>query len=204
MKYTKLLKLSAISLFSILASCGDKKDDHAGHDHDHGDHSGHSHDEKGEHAGHDHDNPEHDHTNCGVVVGPNGGRMIDEKAELSLNDKGQLTLSFSKAPSADTKVVLLIESEPLELTKTGNTYTSAPVADKLPAEVHVSIKSGDDKHVEKIKVEAGKCTKCKNAKLSCTCHNHDHGDKEDHKGHDHGDKDDHKGHDHGEDSDHSH
>ena len=198
MKLTNILKLSAIALFSISASCGDKKDDHAGHDHGDkaDDHAGHDHGTKDDdHAAHDHDDPDADHSKCGVVVGPKGGRMIEDMAELNLNDKGQLTLSFSKAPSADTKVALLINSEPVELTKEGNTYTSTSVADKLPAEIHVSIKSADDKHVEKIQVAAGKCTKCKNAKLSCTCHNHDHdhGDHDDHEGHDHGD---HEGHDH--------
>ncbi len=190
MKYTNILKLSAIALFSISASCNDKKCDHTGHHHSDADHADKvataaKPDEKCDHAGNDHDDANADHTKCGVVVGSKGGHMIEDMAELSLNDKGQLILNFSKAPSADTKVVLLVNSESVELTREDNTYISASVADKLPAEVHVSIKTADDKYVEKILVEAGKCTKCKNAKLSCTCHNHDHGDKDDHKGHDH-------------------
>lgn len=201
MKYTNILKLSAIALFSLCASCGDKHDDHAGHDHAEDDH--HKAGKKGDHAGHDHSDPDADHSTCNVVVGPKGGRMIEDMAELNLNDAGQLTLDFSKAPSADTKVALLINSESVELTKEGNTYTSASVAGKLPAEVHVSIKSAEDMHVEKIQVEAGKCTKCTHPKLACTCKNHDHdnGDHKDHKGHDH---DDHKGHDHSDHKDHKH
>ncbi len=203
MKLTNILKLTAIAAFSITASCGDKHDDHAGHDHaghdhaegEHDEHAGHDHakgeHDKDEHAEHDHSNPDHDHSKCGVVVGPKGGRMIEDMAELNLTDDGKLTLDFVKAPSADTKVTLLINSEPLELTKEGNTYTSTKVNNLLPAEVHVSIKSADDKHVEKFKVETGECPDCKNAKLACTCHNHDHGDHKE--GHNH---DDHKGHDH--------
>lgn len=123
--------------------------------------------------------------------------MIEDHAELNLTDQGELTLVFVKAPAEGTQVALLLDSQPLELTQDGNTYTSTTIADKLPAEVHVSIKSADDKHVEVIKVEAGECTKCNNAKLACTCNNHAH-DEEGHEGHDHGtdSHDDHEGHDH--------
>ncbi len=207
MKYTNILKLSAIALFSLCASCGDKHDDHAGHDHAEGEHD--KADKKDDHAGHDHNDPDADHTNCNVLVGPKGGRMIEEMAELNLNEAGQLSLEFVNTPSADTKVIILLDSEAVELTKDGNTYTTVSVADKLPAEVHVSIKGDGDPFVQPYKIEAGKCTKCGNAKLACTCNNHDHGDDkahgdhDDHKGHDHDKKDDHKGHAHGHDHGHT-
>lgn len=188
MKLTNILKLSAIALFSITASCGDQKDDLKGHVHAedaHEDHSGHDHakSEHDDHAGHDHEGDDHDHTKCGVVVGPKGGRMIEEMAELILTEGGHLVLDFKEAPTEDTNVVLLVGSEKLVLTKEGKTYTSASVANKLPAEVHVSIKNDDDIHVEKIQVEAGKCKKCNHAKLACTCHNHNHDHDHDHDDH---------------------
>lgn len=116
--------------------------------------------------------------------------MIDDHAELNLTDKGELTLTFTKTPAEGTQVMLLLDAEPLDLNQDNNTYTSTPVADKLPAEIHVSIKSTDDKHVEVIKIEAGDCTKCNQAKLACTCNNHAHDHEDhDHEGHDHEDHD---------------
>lgn len=204
MKYTKLIKLAAIALFSISASCGDHDHDHDkehGHDHSDGDHKHsdkeHAHIDK-DHKDHDHSNPEHDHSKCNIEVGPNGGRLVNGVAELILNNDGKLTLAFIKTPSPDTQVILLMDSEPLTLTQNGNSYTTPIIAPKLPADVHVSIKNAENKFVEKILVIAGKCTDCNNAELACTCHNHDHGDH----GHDKhsADKDEHQ-HDH---SDHGH
>lgn len=186
MKLTKLYKLSAFSVFALCASCGDKEE-HSDHDgHDHSSHAGHDHSETMT----DKDGADDNHEKCGVVVGPNGGRMIEDIAELDLSDDGKLSLNFANDVQDDTKVAILLDSEPLELTQSGNKYESVSVTDKLPASVIVSIKGGEVRHVEEIDVEAGICPKCNEKKIACTCHNHDHGD---HEGHDHSD---HEGHDH--------
>lgn len=193
MKLTTILKVAAISFTAFLASCGDEKHDHAGHDH--GDHDGHEHadgEKHDDHAGHEHDKEGHDdHTNCGVVVGANGGRMIEDVAELNLTDAGALTLTFAATPAEGTKVMVLHEGTPLELAQVENVYTSASITDKLPGEVMVKITEPSGKKITQapFKLEAGKCAKCDHAKLACTCHNHDH----DHGDHGHGD---HEGHDH--------
>lgn len=199
MKYNKLLKIAALALFAISASCN--KTDHD-HDHDKNEeHHGHDHDEKGDHSSHDHDghdDPEHDHSKCGVLVGPNGGRMIEDTAELNLTPEGKITLAFIKAPAAGTEVTLLLNgSDILELTQAGNTYTSSTNVTKFPAKLHVKIKNDDDIHVETVPLKQGKCAECKNSELACTCHNHDH-DKEGHDDHheDHDGHEDHGDHDH--------
>jgi len=183
MKLKTILKVSAISLTALLASCGDKKDDHAGHDH--GDHEGHDH---GDHAGHDHgkEGDHEDHSQCGVVVGPNGGRMIQEVAELNLTDANALTLTFVAAPAEGTKVLALLEGTPLALTQADNVFTSAPIAE-LPGEVIIKITEATGNKITEppFQLEAGKCTECSQAKLACTCHNHDHDDHEGHHDHDH-------------------
>ena len=119
--------------------------------------------------------------------------MIKDIAELNLTADGKLTLSFLVKPAEGTKVTILHDGAPLELTQAENVYESAAIADKLPADIHVAIKeTAGKKTVEKFKLESGKCVKCKNAKLACICDNHEH-DNHDHGDHDHGD---HKGHDH--------
>lgn len=189
MKLKRILTISAISITALLSSCGDK-DDHAGHDHEKGAHDEHAEGEHDDHEGHDHAKGEHeegeeDHSKCGVQVGPNGGRLIKEVAEFNLNSDNKMTLTFVAEPAEGTQIVVLSEGTPVELSKEGKVYTSTEAA-KLPAEVHVSIKEATGKkNVEKFTVEAGKCTKCGNKKLACTCGNHDHGDHDDHEGHDH-------------------
>lgn len=186
MKLKRTLTISALSITALLSSCGDK-DDHAGHDHAEGKHDEHAEGEHDDHEGHDHAKGEHeeDHSKCGVQVGPNGGRLIKEVAEFNLNSDNKMTLTFVAEPAEGTQIVVLSEGTPVELSKEGKVYTSTEAA-KLPAEVHVSIKEATGKkNVEKFTVEAGKCTKCGNKKLACTCGNHDHGDHDDHEGHDH-------------------
>ena len=181
MKLKRILTISTISITALLSSCGDK-DDHAGHDHEKGAHDEHAEGEHDDHEGHDHAKGEHpkgeeDHSKCGVQVGPNGGRLIKEIAEFNLNSDNKMTLTFISEPADGTQVVVLSEGTPVELSKEGKVYTSTEAA-KLPAEVHVSIKeAAGKKNVEKFTVEAGKCTKCSNKKLACTCANHE--------GHDH-------------------
>lgn len=198
MKYTKLIKITAIVLFAISPSCN--KNDH-GHDHpegeDHSDHDDHS----------NHDDHDHDHSKCGVVVGPNGGRMIEDTAELNLTPEGQITLVFAKAPAAGTEVTLLLNgTDKLDLNQIGKNYSSATYVTKFPADLHVKIKNGDDIHVETVVLKQGNCAECKNSELACTCENHDHDEDGNHiesKDKDHHKEDDH-GHGHGHDHDHDH
>ena len=205
LKLTTLLLALALPM---LNSCGDKEkaDDHAGHDHsghDHDAHAGHDH-AKGE-GHHDGETPEEhakhadkdDHSQCGVSVGPNGGRMLvaykpnvefvltaDNKVKLTfLGDDGQPVASEAKS------VRLIIDGQLVETTADGASLVSGVIDLTKPVLAQVSIKdqAGKKFNSKKFELAKGTCDKCSHQKYACICHNHDHtdDDHDDPKGHNH-------------------
>jgi len=106
-----------------------------------------------------------------VVVGDNGGRIIKGAVELTLNEADQLTLIFDEIQKPNTKITVLINSEPAILNQEGNTYTTKPITEKLPAEINLSITTPEETITDIIQIDSGQCNKCNNLKLACTCDN---------------------------------
>lgn len=195
MKLKYITSAVALGLFTLVASCNksdhadhdhskesadehaahagkDQKDEHA--DHDHGSHGG---DHKDEHAGHahaDHGDDE-DHSSCGVQIGKKGGRVLKKiDGELLLSEDGKLTVFIKEGVTLD-KLTVLIDSEPLALTKgENNTYTATTAKDKLPATLHIAAVVTGKKSVDSFELSLEKCGDCSNPEYKCTCHNHDH------------------------------
>lgn len=195
MKLKYITSAVALGLFTLVASCNksehsdhdhskesteehaahadkEKKDEHADHDH-----ASHDDDHKDEHAGHDHSahSDDEDHSSCGVQIGDNGGRVLNKiDGELLLSEDGKLTVFIKEGVTLD-KLTVLIDSEPLALTKgENNTYTATTAKDKLPATLHIAAVVSGKKSVDSFELSLEKCGDCSNPEYKCTCHNHDH------------------------------
>jgi len=193
MKHSSLLKLSAIAFFSLFASCSEEKKDEPLNDQKKASSAQAPKSEQQKKT------PKQDHQNTtsqqnrsrisdvltdtenilpkvaqaasNVIVGDNGGLMVKGAVELTLNDADQLTLIFDEIQKPDTKITVLINSEPATLNQEGNTYTTRPITEKLPAEINLSIITPEETITDIIQVDSGQCDKCNNLKLACTCNN---------------------------------
>ena len=194
----KLTTLLFVLSLPMLNSCGDKKkaDEHAGHDH-----AGHNHakgavhhegetaEEHAAHAG------KEDHSQCGVVVGPNGGRMLvafKPHAEFILTADNKIKLTFLDADnkpvaSGAKSVRIVVDNNLVETTAEGVSLVSGVIDLSNPVTVVVSIKDQAGKKFNSKRFELSKefCDKCNHPEYACTCHNHKHADGDDHKDHNH-------------------
>jgi hypothetical protein len=196
MKLKYITPVAVLGVFSLMASCNksehtnhdhskesaeehaeyageNKKDEHADHDHDN-----HDEDHKDEHAGHDHSahgDEEHDLATCGVQIGKKGGRVLKKiDGELLFSEDGKLTVFIKEGVTLD-KLTLLIDSEPVALTKgENNTYTATTTKDKLPVTLHIAAVVNGQKSVDSFELSLEKCEECSNPEYKCICHNHDH------------------------------
>jgi len=158
-------------IFSLMVSCN--KSEHAENDHsketpqEHAIHSKDNETAKQEHDDH------HDYSLCGVEIGKQGGRVLKNiDGELLLTEDGKITVFMANSVTLD-KLTVLIDSEPVELTKSeNNTYTAATTKDKLPASLHIAAVIDGKKSVDSFDLSLEKCGECTNSGYLCICHNH--------------------------------
>lgn len=170
MKLKYITSTVALAIFTLVASCN--KSENTDHDHEN-----HDRNHKDEHAGHDRaaHGEDEDHSSCGVQIGKNGGRVLKKiDGELLLSENGKLTVFIKEGVTLD-KLTLLINSEPIALTKgENNTYTATVLKAKLPSSLHIAAVVNGKKSIDSFDLSLSKCGECSNPEYKCICHNHDH------------------------------
>ena len=171
MKLKYITSTVVAGIFILMVSCN--KSEQANLDHsketpeDHTTYNKDSETAKQDHEDHD------DHSLCGVEIGKQGGRVLKNiDGELLLTEDGKVTVFITDSVTLD-KLTVLIDSEPVELTKSeNNTYTAATSKDKLPASLHIAAVIDGKKSVDSFELSLEKCGECTNSGYLCICHNH--------------------------------
>lgn len=166
MKSKLVLTLTAVAIAAFVGACK-KSDDHAGHDHGPGGHSG---DKKAAHA---------------PAKAPNGGKLFEvEGGQMEFvveKDRTATVRFFDKAlkpVATGTRTVTAIGEAPtgkvtLEFAAKGDALaTATPLPEGKPYPVALSLKvTADAKPVNfRLSLDLSDCGECKLKEYACSCH----------------------------------
>jgi len=118
------------------------------------------------------------HANCGVKIGPNGGRILKKTGvEFYITEKGQVKIYFLDDKGKTTEpniesIRFVIGADLIELKKDGKAYVSVAIKNKLKGKAALKIKANGKSATDKFKISLEKCGDCKNPEYKCVCHHH--------------------------------